>query len=219
MSRLPDRRGSAAPASNTIAGGASIEITSEAIQRYLVKHVTPADHERIRRKVEAAISAATTAPASTAGSDEQREELAMQIVSWLVLSMSSKEMVAVTNRAHQIAKNIEKSARIVETEVTAEPLRHRQTKEAETDMCSLPPPRHISTPPDSAVPVNLAHGSFTPKSRPTAWHRGLPKRAKSRLMQCSKTHETGYEPSTERRRRWHLRPNTADVSCCETKIL
>src|SRR6476619_6726185 len=31
--------------------------------------------------------------------------------------------------------------------VTATPLRHRQTKEAETDMCSLKPPRHISTPP------------------------------------------------------------------------
>ena len=30
---------------------------------------------------------------------------------------------------------------------TATPLRHRQTKEAETDMCSLKPPRHISTPP------------------------------------------------------------------------
>jgi hypothetical protein len=28
-----------------------------------------------------------------------------------------------------------------------EPLRHRQTKEAETDMFSLPPPRHIPTPP------------------------------------------------------------------------
>src|SRR5215211_2746643 len=27
----------------------------------------------------------------------------------------------------------------------AEPLRHRQTKEAETDMFSLQPPRHIST--------------------------------------------------------------------------
>jgi hypothetical protein len=26
-----------------------------------------------------------------------------------------------------------------------EPLRHRQTKEAATDMFSLPPPRHIST--------------------------------------------------------------------------
>jgi hypothetical protein len=27
----------------------------------------------------------------------------------------------------------------------AKPLRHRQTKEAETDMFSLKPPRHIST--------------------------------------------------------------------------
>jgi len=26
-----------------------------------------------------------------------------------------------------------------------EPLRHRQSKEAATDMCSLQPPRHIST--------------------------------------------------------------------------
>ncbi|WP_458196659.1 group II intron maturase-specific domain-containing protein [Bradyrhizobium sp. UFLA05-153] len=31
--------------------------------------------------------------------------------------------------------------------VSAAPLRHRQTKEAATDMCSLKPPRHISTPP------------------------------------------------------------------------
>jgi hypothetical protein len=32
-----------------------------------------------------------------------------------------------------------------------EPVRHRQTKEAATDMFSLPPPRHISTLPTSAV--------------------------------------------------------------------
>src|SRR5271169_1389560 len=31
----------------------------------------------------------------------------------------------------------------------AEPLRHRQTKGAETDMPSLPPPRHIPTLPNS----------------------------------------------------------------------
>src|SRR6516164_4271738 len=31
--------------------------------------------------------------------------------------------------------------------VMATPLRHRQTKEAATDMCSLKPSRHISTPP------------------------------------------------------------------------
>ena len=35
--------------------------------------------------------------------------------------------------------------RDVETEATAEPLRHRQTKGTETDMFSLPSPRHIST--------------------------------------------------------------------------
>ena len=33
----------------------------------------------------------------------------------------------------------------------AEPLRHRQTKEAATDMFDLKPPRHISTLPDSEV--------------------------------------------------------------------
>jgi len=33
----------------------------------------------------------------------------------------------------------------------AEPLRHRQTKEAATDMFSLQPPRYIPTLPDSAV--------------------------------------------------------------------
>ena len=33
----------------------------------------------------------------------------------------------------------------------AEPLRHRQTKEAETDMFSLQPPRHISTLPQADV--------------------------------------------------------------------
>ena len=30
-----------------------------------------------------------------------------------------------------------------------EPLRHRQTKEAETDMFDLQPPRHISTLPEA----------------------------------------------------------------------
>jgi hypothetical protein len=32
-----------------------------------------------------------------------------------------------------------------------EPLRHRQTKEAETDMSNLQPPRHIPTLPKTAV--------------------------------------------------------------------
>jgi len=31
------------------------------------------------------------------------------------------------------------------------PLRHRQTKEAETDMFNLPPPRHISTLPKAPL--------------------------------------------------------------------
>ena len=35
--------------------------------------------------------------------------------------------------------------RDVETEFMVAPLRHRQTKEAETDMFDLQPPRHIST--------------------------------------------------------------------------
>ena len=33
----------------------------------------------------------------------------------------------------------------------AEPLRHRQTKEAETDMPGLPPPRHIPTLPKAVL--------------------------------------------------------------------
>jgi len=36
----------------------------------------------------------------------------------------------------------------------ADPLRHRQTKGAATDMVDLTPPRHISTLPISAVRVN-----------------------------------------------------------------
>ena len=47
----------------------------------------------------------------------------------------------------------------VETEVTAGLLRHRQTKEAETVMSSLKPPRHISTLPtpakNEAAPISL----------------------------------------------------------------
>src|SRR5262252_1216243 len=42
----------------------------------------------------------------------------------------------------------------------AEPLRHRQTKEAATDMFSLQPPRHISTLPDSALRPSPPHGRF-----------------------------------------------------------
>jgi len=40
----------------------------------------------------------------------------------------------------------------------AEPLRHRQTKGAETDMPGLPPPRHIPTLPSRANPGGVAEG-------------------------------------------------------------
>jgi hypothetical protein len=39
----------------------------------------------------------------------------------------------------------------------AEPLRHRQTKGAETDMPSLPPPRHIPTLPASSLFFGVGH--------------------------------------------------------------
>jgi hypothetical protein len=39
----------------------------------------------------------------------------------------------------------------------AELLRHRQTKEAATDMLSLKPPRHISTPPFRALSEQTGH--------------------------------------------------------------
>src|SRR5450631_2727996 len=41
-----------------------------------------------------------------------------------------------------------------------EPLRHRQTKEAATDMFSLQPPRHISTLPISAPTLAGSRGGF-----------------------------------------------------------
>ena len=52
------------------------------------------------------------------------------------------------------------------------PLRHRQTKEAETDMFNLPPPRHISTLPthDFAVQrlggLRLCRYQFIPNKTP-----------------------------------------------------
>src|SRR5258708_4235083 len=42
--------------------------------------------------------------------------------------------------------------RDVETEAMVEPLTHRQTKGAATDMPGLPPPRHIPTLPHNRVP-------------------------------------------------------------------
>ena len=42
----------------------------------------------------------------------------------------------------------------------AEPARHRQTKEAATDMFYLKPPRHISTLPFSEVAAGPSHFRF-----------------------------------------------------------
>ena len=41
-----------------------------------------------------------------------------------------------------------------------EPLRHRQTKGAETDMPGLPPPRHFPTLPTYAVPSSHRQSPF-----------------------------------------------------------
>ena len=41
-----------------------------------------------------------------------------------------------------------------------EPLRHRQTKEAETDMSDLQPPRHISTLPIAPFRTHALNGRF-----------------------------------------------------------
>ncbi len=46
----------------------------------------------------------------------------------------------------------------------AEPLRHRQTKEAATDMFYLKPPRHISTLPRGEIPVHLIYVSYSIES-------------------------------------------------------
>src|SRR5229473_4024389 len=48
-----------------------------------------------------------------------------------------------------------------------EPLRHRQTKGAATDMPGLPPPRHIPTLPNSAGPVRDPQGPLRGRQRPS----------------------------------------------------
>ena len=44
----------------------------------------------------------------------------------------------------------------------AELLRHRQTKEAVTDMFTLQPPRHIPTLPSTSFQAQAAHFRFSP---------------------------------------------------------
>ena len=68
----------------------------------------------------------------------------------------------------------------------AEPLRHRQTKGAETDMPSLPPPRHIPTLPGEAIrgSVETIESALDPSERLTSTlsgHSVWP--MKSRLLQ------------------------------------
>jgi hypothetical protein len=47
-----------------------------------------------------------------------------------------------------------------------EPLRHRQTKGAGTDMCYLKPPRHISTPPCVTTVCMTARNCTRDEGRP-----------------------------------------------------
>ena len=47
-----------------------------------------------------------------------------------------------------------------------EPLRHRQTKGAETDMPNLPPPRHIPTLPDAVARSRCREGRLPAKFEP-----------------------------------------------------
>jgi hypothetical protein len=56
-----------------------------------------------------------------------------------------------------------------------EPLRHRQTKEAATDMFYLKPPRHISTLPKPQVSPLARHVRSTLNSRPPRHVRLVPK--------------------------------------------
>jgi hypothetical protein len=64
----------------------------------------------------------------------------------------------------------------------AEPLRHRQTKEAATDMFHLKPPRHISTLPNSEVRARNWAVCFTPKNRHRQPALSGPFRAKNRPL-------------------------------------
>src|SRR5436189_1814059 len=63
-----------------------------------------------------------------------------------------------------------------------EPVRHRQTKEAATDMFGLQPPRHISTLPTAAVrPVS--------RERPVS----------ARLVHCHRPRRTSFDRTDSRR--------------------
>src|SRR5882672_8789188 len=61
----------------------------------------------------------------------------------------------------------------------AEPLRHRQTKEAATDMFYLKPPRHISTLPKGDIGGRMGGVCFTPKNGHPATTAACPLCARS----------------------------------------
>src|SRR5216684_2082534 len=69
-----------------------------------------------------------------------------------------------------------------------EPLRHRQTKEAETDMFSLQPPRHIPTLPKTEVVLLERHARSTPKTRHRQATPTCPFRANTGLTHRSNSH-------------------------------
>ena len=54
-----------------------------------------------------------------------------------------------------------------------EPLRHRQTKEAATDMFDLQPPRHISTLPFASILAYPGHVRYSPHRERNSGHRWM----------------------------------------------
>src|ERR1700738_2877943 len=73
-----------------------------------------------------------------------------------------------------------------------EPLRHRQTKGAATDMFYLTPPRHISTLPKADFDAALSHVRFTPDN-------ALQRRRPPRPLRagCGLTHRNKERPLRE----------------------
>ena len=71
----------------------------------------------------------------------------------------------------------------------AELLRHRQTKEAETDMFSLKPPRHISTLPNSGAKADIAGGPESGQDQTPRGASTIAQALPSRRVMCEKRRE------------------------------